>query len=314
MTLMQLASEYLKHKQALGNQYKSEGYILRAFCKHLEDCPTDGITLEHMQDLLHAGCSSADTVARKYSVIRGFSQYLSERHRIDLPILPMLPRNAVLSDFVPYIYSHEELACLIKAIEPTCQFGHILIEAHTVRAIVLVLYGAGLRRGEAFRLNRDDVDLDQAILTIRQTKFHKTRLVPIGKDLNNALIEYQQRDDLIHTHFSNSPFFHMRKGGRVEQFPLQRLWRRLCQHANVEREGGARNQPRLHDLRHTAAVHRLIAWYRSGVDLNKLLPMLATYLGHGSIAGTQRYLTLTPELLQEASQRFESYALGGCHE
>lgn len=314
MTLERLARDYLTHKQALGNQYNSEGFVLRAFCKHLGDRQTDGIKLEHMQDFLHAGCSSADTVARKYSVIGGFSQYLSERHGIDLPILPMLPRNPALSSFVPYIYSHEELARLIQAIEPTCQFGHVLIETHTVRAIVLLLYGAGLRRGEAFRLNRDDVDLDQAILTIRQTKFHKTRLVPMGKDLNDALTQYQECDDLLHTRCSNGPFFHMRKGGRIEQFPVQRLWRRLCQHANIEREGGARNQPRLHDLRHTAAVHRLIAWYRSGVDLNKLLPMLATYLGHGSIAGTQRYLTLTPELLQEASQRFESYAFGGCHE
>jgi integrase len=76
------------------------------------------------------------------------------------------------------------------------------------------------------------------------------------------------------------------------------------------REGGPRRQPRLHDLRHTAAVHRLIAWYRSGEDLQQLLPKLSIYLGHVSLSGTQRYLTLTPELLQQASQRFEHYAIG----
>lgn len=313
MSTLQLVNEFLAHKRALGYGFKSEGFVLRAFCKHLGGCSAACITLAQMQDFLHAGCNSTDTVARKYSVIKGFSQYISQRHGIDLPILPMLPRNSTTS-FVPYIYTHEELASLIRAIEQTCQFGHVLIEAHTVRAIILLLYGAGLRRGEALRLNRDDVDLNQAILTIKQTKFHKTRIVPIGKDLHDVLTRYQECDDLIHTYRSNGPFFQMRKGGRVEQFPLQRLWRRLCQHAGVERDGGARNQPRLHDLRHAAAVHRLIAWYRSGVDLDKLLPMLATYLGHASIAGTQRYLTFTPELLQEASQRFESYALGGHHE
>ena len=314
MTLEQLAIEYLTHKQALGNAYNTEAVSLRAFCKYLGDRTTDDITLADMQNFLHTSRTSAASTARRHRVIGGFSQYLSGRYGIDLPMLPTLPRHAEMSSFVPYIYSHEELTRLIQAIEPTCQFGHVLIEAHTARAIILVLYGAGLRRGEALRLNRDDVDLDQAILTIRQTKFHKTRLVPMGKDLNDVLTQYQRCNDLKHSHCSNSPFFHMRKGDRVEQFALQRLWRRLCQHANVEREGGARNQPRLHDLRHTAAVHRLIAWYRSGVDVNKLLPMLSTYLGHASIAGTQRYLTLTPELLQEASQRFESYALGDFHE
>lgn len=313
MTLLELASEYLTHKRALGNRYQSEGFILRAFCKHLGGCPADCIRLTQMQDFLHSGCASQDTVARKYAVLRGFCRYSSERYGIELPSLPVLPRNSS-SSFVPYIYTHEQLECLFNAIESTCRFGHVLIEAHTVRAIILLLYGAGLRRGEALRLNGCDVDLTQAILTIRQTKFHKTRLVPMGKDLNEALIRYQQHDESGKSYSPDEPFFRMRKGGRVEQFPLQRLWRRMCKCAGVERDGGARNQPRLHDLRHAAAVHRLIAWYRSGVDLDKLLPMLATYLGHASIAGTQRYLTLTPELLHEASQRFENYALGDPHE
>ena len=313
MTLFELVSEYLVHKRALGNGYKSEGFILRALCKYLDGCPVDCITLAQMQNFLHSGSASQDTVARKYSVLGGFCQYTSERYGIELPSLPVLPRHPS-SSFVPYIYTCEQLESLFHAIEPTCQFGHVLIEAHTVRAIILLLYGAGLRRGEALRLNRRDVDLTQAILTIRQTKFHKTRLVPMGKDLNEALMQYREHDDLKNCDNPDEPFFQMRKGGRVEQFPLQRLWRRLCSKAGIERDGGARNQPRLHDLRHSAAVHRLIAWYRSGVDLDKLLPMLATYLGHASIAGTQRYLTLTPELLHEASQRFENYALGDSHE
>ena len=82
----------------------------------------------------------------------------------------------------------------------------------------------------------------------------------------------------------------------------------LRQHAGVSREGDARNQPRLHDLRHTAAQHRLIAWYRSGCDVQRLLPQLATYLGHVDLSSTQYYLTITPELLSEANQRFARYA------
>jgi integrase len=104
----------------------------------------------------------------------------------------------------------------------------------------------------------------------------------------------------------------MRNGERIEQFTVERTFRLLRKIAQVSRPGGARRQPRLHDLRHAAAVHRLIAWYRRSADLQYLLPRLATYLGHKDLSGTQHYLTLTPPLLQEASKRFERYA-GGCH-
>jgi len=88
----------------------------------------------------------------------------------------------------------------------------------------------------------------------------------------------------------------------------------LRRHARVQRHDGGCFQPRLHDMRHSFAVHRLISWYRQGADVQRLLPQLATYLGHVHIAATQRYLTMTPELLREASQRFERYAWEGAHE
>ena len=94
---------------------------------------------------------------------------------------------------------------------------------------------------------------------------------------------------------------------------LERTFRRLRSAAGIQRPGGARRQPRLHDLRHTAAVHRVIQWYRRGADLQRLLPHLATYLGHVDLSSTQRYLTLTPELLHEASLRFERYAMENDH-
>jgi integrase len=95
---------------------------------------------------------------------------------------------------------------------------------------------------------------------------------------------------------------------------MEGTFRRLCVIAHVSRDGGSRHQPRLHDLRHTAAVHRLIEWYQTGADLPQLLPRLATYLGHKNLSGTQRYLTLTPQLLREASMRFEHYALENRHD
>ena len=108
--------------------------------------------------------------------------------------------------------------------------------------------------------------------------------------------------------------FLTRTGTPVARHTAENVFSRLRVRAGVLNQDGSRYQPRLHDLRHAFAVHRLVSWYRQGADVQRLLPQLATYLGHVHIAATQRYLTLTPELLHEASQRFERYACGGQHE
>jgi integrase/recombinase XerD len=122
-----------------------------------------------------------------------------------------------------------------------------------------------------------------------------------------------QRNDR-HSSAADTPFFCFRDGAPLSKSAARSAFRRLRAKAGVVREGGARQQPRLHDLRHSAAVHRLIAWYRSGADLHDLLPKLATYLGHVNLSATQRYLTMTPDLLHEASLRFERYAMGSSHD
>jgi integrase len=109
---------------------------------------------------------------------------------------------------------------------------------------------------------------------------------------------------------ADEPFFALRDGRRVSQSVARRIFASVRALAGVRRQEQCRYQPRLHDLRHTAAVHRLIAWYRNGEDLQILLPKLVTYLGHVNLAATQHYLTLTPDLLNEASARFERYAFG----
>ena len=176
--------------------------------------------------------------------------------------------------------------------------------------MLLLLYGAGLRIGEALSLTIDDIDLHQAYLHIIETKFFKSRLVPIGKDLNGVMTEYVLNGKRCHMFPAKAPLFSFYDGSPLSKSAARNAFRRLRSHAGVLREGGPRRQPRLHDLRHTAAVHRLIAWYRSGEDLQKLLPKLATYLGHVDLSSTQCYLTMTPELLQQAGLRFEQYAFG----
>jgi integrase/recombinase XerD len=311
MKLPDLISAYLTYRRALGARMKGEAFMLHAFCKSVAGQSPSALTTDQVRAYLHHGSVSPQTVAKRYRALGGFYRYLSTRHNIHPPALPRAPKSHTTT-FVPYIYSHEEIRRLLRGTPVACQNPLALLDEDTLRTVLLLLYGAGLRLGEAIRLDGGDVDLREAVITVRQTKFFKTRLVPLGKELTRVMIDYRQRFTAQRARSTDAPFFRMRNGERIEQFAVERTFRLLRTIAQVSRPGGARRQPRLHDFRHTAAVHRLIAWYRRGADLQYLLPRLATYLGHKDLSGTQHYLTLTPPLLQEASKRFERYA-GGCH-
>jgi site-specific recombinase XerD len=135
----------------------------------------------------------------------------------------------------------------------------------------------------------------------------------MGPDLTGALTDYAVQRSTDYPGGPQAPFFVSRTGTFLTRRTAENTFTRLRTRAGVKRDDGSRFQPRLHDLRHAFAVHRLVSWYQQGADVKRLLPQLATYLGHLHIAATQRYLTMTPELLREASRRFERYARGEHH-
>jgi integrase/recombinase XerD len=142
-----------------------------------------------------------------------------------------------------------------------------------------------------------------------ETKFYKTRLVPIGDDVHRVIENYLSSP--CRKKRADSPLFQSETRDRVKAALAERTFRRLRKLCGVQRRGTFSFQPRIHDLCHTFAVHRVTEWYRQGADVQKLLPALSTYLGHVSLESTQRYLSMTPELLQQANDRFERYATGG---
>ena len=313
MKLSRLVAAYLVHRRALGNRFITEGFILRSFCRHLGDPPLDGIAAGAVRSFLLNDHSGIETAARKRRALAGLYHYAHTRGYGTLSPLPTLPADP-RSSFVPYIYSHAELRRLLDAIPAVCAVRLSLAEDYCMRALLLTLYGAGLRLGEALRLKDTDVDLRDAVLTIHETKFFKARLVPIGQDLLLVLRDYRTRRDRRHGVHPDAPFFRLRNGAPLNKSVAECTFCRVRATAGVQRQGGPRQQPRLHDLRHTAAVHRLLRWYRTGVDLQQQLLRLATYLGHKDLSGTQRYLTLTPQLLRTASRRFARYVKENRHE
>jgi integrase/recombinase XerD len=312
MKLSQVIAAYVTHRQAMGMRFHTEARTLQSFSRASGDVTIQEITANQLLAFLAGTGPVTRYWERKHSALSGLYRFAVARGHVDHSPLPRtVPRPQ--QAFVPYIYSREELRRLLDAVaandHPGCR-----IDPDTYRTILLLLYGAGLRISEALALTMADIDFDAGVVCIRESKFYKSRLVPIGDDLLRILAPYAARRRQQHAGAA-SPFFVSRTGTAVTRQNAESAFCRLRVRANVVREAAdARHQPRLHDMRHAFAVHRLVSWYRDGADVQRLLPKLSTYLGHAHIAGTQQYLTLTPELLRQASLRFERYAMEPSHE
>jgi integrase/recombinase XerD len=310
MKLQSLIEQYLGYRKALGWRDCTPSGHLGGFGRFLgADADVTDVREEHVRTFLAGAGPLTSTWHTKYAVLRSFYRYAVSRGYVAaIPLPTAIPKRP--PRFVPYIYPREELQRLFRAVDAVRRRRDCCLEPLTMRAILVLLYGAGLRIQEALDLLEPDVDLNGCLLTVRPSKFAKTRLVPIGPQLARALAPHAR----ARARGAETPFFATRGGGRIRRKVVEEYFRILCNGAGIRRDDGACRQPRLHDLRHTFAVHRLTAWYQQGADVQKLLPQLATYLGHVTIQSTQVYLSMTPELLGEACKRFERYAAeGACH-
>lgn len=306
MNLQQLIQQYLIYRETLGWHPRSNGGHLGGFGRFIGvDVDISDVRPEQVTAFLAGAGTVTLSWHLKYGALRSFYRWAIGRGYVDQSPLPeVVPKRPPA--FVPYIFSRDELRRILQAFDDVCRPG-FLLEPVTARTVVLTLYGAGLRRQEAINLDRTDVDWSDSLLTIRHTKFLKTRLVPFGPQLGRALAAYL----CTQSQNAEGAFFTTRIGGRIDPQMIQKYFRLACVRADVRRNDSSRFQPRLHDLRHTFAVHRLTSWYEQGADVQQLLPHLSTYLGHVHIQNTQSYLTMTPALLHGACQLFERYAEGG---
>ena len=309
MKLCLLITEYVTFRRSMGQHFTSCEYVLKAFAL-ATTANTDMQGVSPAQVLCFLGNPTTCNWHRKYYTLSSFYRYaISRGHISSSPLPKFIPK--LPPGFVPYIYTDEEIKRLLDA-TTSYRKTYIVLDPVTFRAILLLLYGAALRISEALSLAIADVDLDDGLLTIRGTKFYKSRLVPICQQLIDAMTQYKQyRRSAGHMDSPETSFFIGYKGRALKIPTVQHAFRSLRKYAGIYRSDGARYQPRLHDLRHAAAVNRLIAWYRADADVQKLLPQLSTYLGHTNLSSTQKYLTMTPELLHEASMRFEQFFLKG---
>jgi len=244
---------------------------------------------------------SASTQQQRMTLIRHFSRFLLRAgYPAYVPDSTLAARN--LRTFVPRMLTDEELRKFFRAVdtlEPTARspLRHLVMPE-----IFRLLYGCGFRVNEVLKLRVRDVDLDQGVITVRQGKFRKDRLVPPALSLVNRLRTYAG-------YFENRPpdaiFFPAPAGGSFRIWTVYRWFRELLVRCGIPLAGRGK-RPRIHDFRHVFALHTLRRWYRDGADLDAKLPLLATYLGHQHLSGTQRYLHLTAEIFPEITARSQA--------
>ena len=315
MILRDAIDNYVVWRRAHGARFITSARLLSQFRKGLpDDTFCDAVTERHVRRFLAGNGALTRTRANKYGALTGFFRYAISRSyaiRSPLPAADEEPKEPKSAP--PYIYSRDELKRLLEAVDISRRYATKL-DGDTFRTLLLMLYGAGLRTSEALHLSMEDVDLATAVLTVRNSKFFKSRLVPTPPPLASVLRRYaERRSDRPLPMGMASTFLANRDGTKVRKHNVDHAFAMLLKTVGIGRKDDGRRAPCLHSLRHTAAVHRLTSWYREGEDVQRLLPVLSTYLGHASLDGTSVYLSMTPELLHEASLCFDRYFNGEDH-
>ncbi len=302
--LRQALEQYLALRRGLGTELVGGGIVLHQFVELLERQRASHITRElALRWAVSAGVEPA-TWAARLGQVRRFGAWLST---IDsrTEVLPpdLLPYRFHRKP--PYIYRDDEIARLVRAASQ-------LPSARGLRGLsCATLFGllsvTGMRVSEALALDDADVDLAAGILHVRRTKFGKSRFIPVHESTRRALASYARRRDEILRHRPTDAFLVSDRGTRFGGCAARYNFAKVSRQVGLRPAGGRRHGrgPRLHDMRHRFAAKRLVEWYRAGLDVEREIPRLATYLGHVHVNETYWYIEAVPELLQLATERLE---------
>jgi integrase len=301
-TLDQALQDYLAMRRALGFKLSNDGPALSDFVSFLKHERTSHITIRLALKWAQKPGVQPATWAHRLTFVRGFARYRSATDpRTEIPSWSLLPFRSKRAR--PYLYTDRQVHLLLQA--ALSLSPHDTLRRWTYHGLLGLLAVSGLRLSEALTLRLSDVDLQNAVLTVRGTKFGKCRLVPLHDSAQKALLRYRsRRDDYLNGRPASDFFFVTKRGTRLDKNNVGTTFRALTRQTGLRSELDSRG-PRLHDFRHRFAVQTLLRWYRSGDDVEQRLPTLSTYLGHVRPDDTYWYLAACPELLGEAVKRLE---------
>jgi integrase len=291
--------DYLRLRRSLGHELAEARWLLPGFVAYLDTQGLPTVTIEAALAWAQQSPSARVTTVgpRRMTAARGFARYLVGIHPgTEIPPLGLMPHRRQWRQ--PFIYSTAEIEALMGQARRSIAAP---LRARTYETLVGLLASAGLRIGEAIKLDRSDVDWSENVLLIRESKFGKSRLVPLHSTGMEALAQYAALRDELQPRPEEPCFFLSSTNRRLCYTVVCQTFRRLIDAAGIGT--GAPSAPRLHDLRHSFAVRTLLSWYRTGEDVQAKIPSLSTYLGHREPSSTYWYLSAAPELLAFAAQR-----------
>lgn len=294
-------ADYLRIRRALGYKLERAEKLLLQYLTYLDVLGVETVTIENAVAwaTLPAVGKDGHWWAFRLSVVRGFAKYLhalDDNHQV--PPADLLPNRVHRA--IPYLYSPQEILALMAATSAL----HGELRQASYRTLIGLLSVTGMRVGEAIRLDRHDLDLRHGVLTVRGTKFGKSRELPVHVSTVGALRSYLRRRDRLCPEPVSDAALISPAGTRLLYTNVHSTFRELRRRAGLVARSAA-CRPRIHDVRHTFAVRTLLDWYREGVEVQPRLPLLSTYLGHVHPKSTYWYLTAAPELLQLAAERLE---------
>ena len=306
--IIALVEDYLVSRRAMGFNLRGEGYQLHAFARFAcEQANAEALTLELLLRWVQGSVAPGPvTAARRAEVLRPFLKYCRQFDP-RCPVLPLGlcgPGHRRLS---PHIYKEAEVTALLVAAGELKPDGLRPLTYVTLFGLLAV---TGMRLSEALRLERKDLNLDQPSLTVRETKFKKSRLVPIHGTTANALAVYQNvtlatlRRSGVETVFITSD------GRPIPKRTIHNVFERLRRRLGWVARGG-HAQPRIHDLRHTFICQALLRGQQDN-QIDHVADAISTYVGHAKVSDTYWYVSATPEIMSGASQRFSRFSSGGC--
>lgn len=303
-TLRTLLEDYLAMHRALGFKLRTEGTGLKTFVSYLEAAGIDHITNEVALSWARLPESVQPVqLARRLGFVRGFARYCSAiDSRTQVPPPDLIPATRVRRP--PHFFSDSDIEQLLHASLALPPVGGL--RRWTFHCLFGLLSVSGLRIGEAIALTFEDVDLQEAILTIRSTKFGKSRLVPMHSSTVTVLAEYMRRRQALHPARPADHVFVNERGTPLSHDQSINTFQRLLEGIGVSPQRIGR-RPHLHDLRHRFAMKTIMQWYRDGQDAERRLPVLSAYLGHTEPRDTYWYLSACPELMGLARERLERH-------
>ena len=306
------AQNYLSERRRLGYGLRTTGYSIMSFAHYIDALNSqEPLTVEIMADWARqdqGNSNKPSTWARRLKHLRSFCRYLQQfESRTEVPDDSIFGR--IGQRLAPHIYSEQEIIDLLAAAHNLGSFIPGLRGA-TYETLFGLIASSGLRVSEAVHRLDTDVDLKSGMLTIRQTKFAKSRHVPIHPSTIEVLKHYRSKRNLSIAVTEDTPFFISTRGRRLGQ-PLgmdqvRRVFISLRNQLGwINR--GAHNGPRIHDLRHTFVVRRVLLWQAQGLDVDQQMLALSTYIGHAMVTNTYWYLTGIPQLMAVAAEKFENF-------